>query len=191
MHPEHPADPLGRALAEYGWTISSTDHPAQVFDPEARIWNSPDTQLMLSAHGERDGRHMITLYAPRAPQETEDPLWQVGGGPVPVATALAMARAALTAPAEQDHAAALTATGWTLAPEHVLSVSIAGLESWIGPAVDDEPTGFWAAFRFPMPTDELSTWTVKGAHGGTECSLIATAATPGEVIAAAAHHAAH
>lgn len=188
MQPEasHQADPLGRALAESGWTPSSSDHPARAFDPKAKVWNSPDTQVMLAAHGAHDGRHLIGLYAPRVPEESEDPLWQISGGPLPMATALAMARAALTAPPGAGHAAALAEAGWTLAPEHVLSVSIAGLESWIGPATDAESTSFWCAFRFPMPTEELSTWTVKGAHAGLECSLLATAATPGQVIAAAA-----
>jgi hypothetical protein len=184
--PSVPADPLGQALTESGWTRSSTEHPALFIDPEAKIWNSPDGAVMLSAHGERDGGHLISLYAPRNPEETEDPLWQIGGGPLPASTALAMARAALTPPRSGGHTAALTEAGWTLAPEHILSVSVAGLESWIGPAVDHEATAFWYAFRFPMPTEELSTWTVKGAHAGTECVLVATAATPPKVIAAAA-----
>src|SRR5690349_16771888 len=125
--PSVPADPLGQALAQSGWTRSSTEHPALFIDPDAKIWNSPDGAVMLSAHGARDGRHMINLYAPRTSKETEDPLWQIGGGPLPVPTALAMARAALTPPVRAGHAAALGEAGWTLAPEHVLSVSVAGL----------------------------------------------------------------
>jgi len=182
----NPDDPLGLALAAARWTPSSAEHPARDFDPGARVWNSPDGRVMLAAHGIRDGRALISLYAPRAPNDNHDPLWQIGGGPLPVPTALAMAHAAATAPESSGHASALTEAGWTLAPEHTLSVSVVGLESWIGPATDFEATTFWAAFRFPMPTEELSTWTVKGAHAGTECSLLATAATPGQVIAAAA-----
>ena len=188
MNPEdpRPGDPLGQALAASGWTRSNTEHPAMFIDPDTKIWNSPDGEVMLSAHDERDGRHMISLYAPQTPEETGDPLWQIGGGPLPVPTALVMARAALAPPRPGGHTSALGEAGWTLAPEHILSISVAGLESWIGPATDHETTTFWCAFRFPMPTEELSTSTVKGAHAGTECSLLATAATPAQVIAAAA-----
>jgi hypothetical protein len=179
-----PTDPLGQALTASGWRLISAAHTALYVEPD--VWSSADGQVMLSAHRARDGFHLITLHAPRTPQETEDPLWQIGGGPVPATIALAMAHAALAPPGSADHAATLTKNGWVLDPEHTLAKSLPGLEAWIGPATDGDPTRSWSAFRFPMPTEELSTWTVKGAHAGTECSLLATAATPPQVIAAAA-----
>jgi hypothetical protein len=185
-----PDDPLGANLTTSGWTLSRAEHPAREFDPQARLWNSPGGKMMLAAHGIRDGLALISLYAPHKPDDAHDPLWQINGGPVPLQAALAMAAAALQPPLPGGHTAGFAAAGWTLDPEHILATAVPGLQAWIGPTSAAEPAGTWSAFLFPMPTPELSTWTVKGAHAGRECSLLATANTPAHVITAATAQAA-
>lgn len=174
-------DPVGRELAGSGWTPTHADHPNRDLDPGLRAWQSPDRRLLLFASSPRSAGHLIGLVAPHAPGQTEKPLWQINGGPVPAPVAAAMARAAATAPERADD---LAAAGWSRDPDSELSFAIAGLTAWTGPAPSDGDRS-WSAVLFPMPTAALSLWTVKGAHGGQDCTLMATADTPAHVIAAA------
>jgi hypothetical protein len=176
--------PVGRVLAESGWTPSDPEHPARYLDRRADAWASPDQKLLMIVSGPRSAGHLIGLLAPSDPGHTEHPLWEINGGPVPAPVAVAVARAA-TEPTPGGLGAPLSACGWTRAPQDALSEAIPGLVAWTGPALGGGDRS-WSAVLFPMPTRELSLWTVKGAHDGHDCTLMASADTPAHVIAAAA-----
>lgn len=178
---DDPTDTLTRALLAEGWSYTREVRTEPQWRSQIHELDSPDRRLHLNASRYPDGSMIARLSAEAAHTDPgRAPGWMADLHEVPLTTALAVIKAATSAPSA-DVASTLAAEGWTQQQDITEHDGRLLERAWESPD-ESRTVVWWPADRFDLGGWEI---TRPGPKGPASTSL-ASQFTPAPVLTALA-----